>query len=100
MTDRENMPPLPAEIEPTEQCIRDARNTVREAFRHYRETMGLSIDDVRSFTADQLRAYGQACWSAAIEAAAKKCADVPIDHVFTTTIDACASAIRSMKEPE
>lgn len=82
MTDRENMPPLP---EPE----LSARSFDEEGF--YEEPM---------FSADQLRAYGQACWNAAIEAAAKKCADVPIDHVFTTTIAACASAIRSMKKEE
>lgn len=53
-----------------------------------------------TMTFDEARSYGQACWEAALEAAAKACADVPIDHVFVTTIAACASAIRSMKEPQ
>jgi Asp-tRNA(Asn)/Glu-tRNA(Gln) amidotransferase B subunit len=59
-TEAYELPALPPETEPSEQWRRETRQATREAFRHYREVMGLSVDDMRMFTADQMREYARA----------------------------------------
>jgi hypothetical protein len=74
-TEAYELPELPPETEPSEQWRRETRQATREAFRHYREVMGLSVDDMRMFTADQMREYARA----AIIAERERCAKVAED---------------------
>jgi hypothetical protein len=85
------LPPLPPEVEPSEQWRRDSIKATREAFRHYRETMGLSVDDMRTFSAAQIQAYARA----AVLQERERCARLADDMDFG--MGAIAAAIRSGK---
>lgn len=49
------------------------------------------------YTADQLKAYGQACREAALEEAAQAALNAPIKTAMQPYREACANAIRSLK---
>jgi hypothetical protein len=93
-TEAYELPALPPETEPSEQWRRETRQATREAFRHYREVMGLSVDDMRMFTADQMREYARAAILAERERCAAICDRLSVSE-YPTDCDDCAAAIRA-----
>jgi hypothetical protein len=106
MSNEVELPPLPPEVEPKESWRKASRQSVRDAFAHYRETMGLSVDDMRMFTADQMRDYARAAVLQERERCARVCEEVERkqenDNGMANTGGAaeCAAAIRKPSPPD